>query len=219
MTQVPVTLIDYGVGNLFSVQRALELCGACVTVTSDPEQIVSAERLVLPGVGAFADGMRGLIERGIDSAIVTYAQSGRSLLGICLGMQLLATVSEEFGHHEGLNIVPGVVLPVPATTSEGLPHKIPNIGWAELLRPDPLATWRGTILDGLGEGEEVYLVHSYAVVPDERAYCLANCDYDGQTICTAIRRGNVYGTQFHPEKSGQVGLRILQNFCALPAKY
>jgi glutamine amidotransferase len=134
-------------------------------------------------------------------------------------MQLLATVSEEFGHHEGLNIVPGAVLPVPPTTSEGMPHKIPHIGWTELFRPDTLATWSGTILDGLSEGEEVYLVHSYAVLPDEKACCLASCDYDGQTICTAIRRGNVYGTQFHPEKSGQVGLQILKNFCALPTGY
>lgn len=216
MTQKPVTLIDYGVGNLFSVQRALELCGAEVIVTSNPQQIERAERLVLPGVGAFADGMKGLVERSIDSAIVAYAKNGRPLMGICLGMQLLATVSEEFGHHNGLNIIPGRVVPVPATTADGRPHKIPHIGWAGLQRPARLANWNETILAGLDEGEEVYLVHSYAVVPDDDAYRLANCDYDGQGICTAIRRGSVYGTQFHPEKSGQVGLRILRNFCTLP---
>jgi glutamine amidotransferase len=216
MTLSHVTLIDYGVGNLFSVQRALELCGAKVIVTSDPQQIEQAERLVLPGVGAFADGMKGLIERSIDSAIVAYTQNGRPLLGICLGMQLLATVSEEFGHHNGLNIIPGRVLPVPATTSDGRSHKIPHIGWAGLQRPARLSNWNDTVLAGVNEEEEVYLVHSYAVVPDDEAYRLSNCDYDGQSICTAMRRGTVYGTQFHPEKSGQVGLRILQNFCALP---
>jgi glutamine amidotransferase len=216
MTQAPVTLIDYGIGNLFSVQRALELCGAEVIVTSDPQQIEQAERLVLPGVGAFADGMKGLAERGIDLAVIAYARNGRPLLGICLGMQLLATVSEEFGNHNGLMIIPGRVVPVPATTADGRLHKVPHIGWAGLLRPERLANWDDTILTGLDEGEEVYLVHSYAVVPDDVAHRLANCDYDGQSICTAVRRGNVYGTQFHPEKSGQVGLRVLRNFCALP---
>ena len=216
MIHAPVTLIDYGIGNLFSVQRALELCGAEVIVTSDPQQIKLAERLILPGVGAFSDGMKGLVEYGIDSAVIAHAENGRPLLGICLGMQLLATVSEEFGHHKGLNIIPGRVLPVPATTSDGRPHKVPHIGWASLQRPKRLTNWNDTILAGLNEDDEVYLVHSYSVLPDDEAYRLVNCDYNGRSICTAIRRDNVYGTQFHPEKSGLVGLRILRNFCSLP---
>jgi glutamine amidotransferase len=190
-----------------------------VIVTSDPHEIEQAERLVLPGVGAFSDGMNGLVERGIDSALVAHAQNRRPLLGICLGMQLLATISEEFGHHKGLNIIPGRVLPVPNTTADGRPHKIPHIGWSALKRPMRFASWNNTILAGLDERAEVYLVHSYAVIPDDEKYRLANCDYDGQSICTAIWRDNVYGTQFHPEKSGEVGLQILHNFCALPVSY
>lgn len=216
MTQPTATLIDYGVGNLFSVQKALELCGAEVIVTSDPNKILQAERLVLPGVGAFSDGMKGLVERGIDSALVTYARNRRPLLGICLGMQLLSTISEEFGHHKGLNIIPGRVLPIPNVSVDGKPHKIPHIGWSELHLPKQLASWENSILSGLGELEEVYLVHSYSVIPDDDVYRLANCDYGGHSICTAVQRENVFGTQFHPEKSGKIGLQILKNFCTLP---
>src|SRR5436305_6508308 len=130
-----VTVIEYGIGNLYSVSRALERCGGEVTVTADSVQIEAASRLVLPGVGAFADGMRGLRERGLVEPIRRYAASGRPLLGICLGMQMLATASEEFGVHAGLDLIPGRVVAVPHRTVEGRPHKIPHIGWTALRAP------------------------------------------------------------------------------------
>lgn len=210
-----VVVIDYGVGNLFSVRRALEYCGAEVTLTSDPRAILSASRLVLPGVGAFADGMRGLAEHGLISAIQAYANSGRPFLGICLGMQMLATASEEFGEHAGLGIVPGRVTAIPRTGIDGTPHKIPHIGWTELAQPERAADWGNTILADLEPGASVYLVHSYAVTPENDSHRLADCFYNGRRISAAIRKGNVYGCQFHPEKSGEAGLRILDRFCRL----
>ena len=128
---ISVTVIDYGVGNLLSVSRALEHCGAQVDLADNPAQIARAHRLVLPGVGAFKDGMDGLRERALVEPIRQYASGGRPLLGICLGMQLLLDVSEEFGAHEGLGLIPGRVAAIPATTADGVPHKIPHIGWNE----------------------------------------------------------------------------------------
>ena len=209
---VDVAIIDYGIGNLFSVRRSFECCGARVVVSDDPKVLLSAPRLVLPGVGAFADGMRGLTERELDKVVLEFADSAKPLLGICLGMQMLASISEEFGEHKGLGIIPGRVTPIPKTTIAGKPHKIPHIGWSGLLLPDGLSGWQESILMGLIPGDAVYLVHSFAVQPDDDAYRLANYDYNGQVISAAIRKRNVYGTQFHPEKSSNIGLRILGQF-------
>lgn len=209
---VDAAIVDYGIGNLFSVRRAFEHCGASVVVTDDPRVLLAAPRLVLPGVGAFADGMRGLIERGLDKMVREFADSGKPFLGICLGMQMLASVSEEFGEHKGFGIIPGRVMPIPQTTIAGKCHKIPHIGWVGLERPICLAGWEGSILEGLMPGDAVYLVHSFAVQLDNDAHRLADCIYNGRLISAAIRKGNVYGTQFHPEKSGNIGLAILKNF-------
>jgi imidazole glycerol phosphate synthase, glutamine amidotransferase subunit len=207
-----VTVVDYGVGNLFSVCRALEHCGAGVAVSGDPAVIMASPRVVLPGVGAFADGMQGLAERGLDRAMRGYAASGRPLLGICLGMQLLVSTSEEFGVHAGLGIIPGRVVAIPAAGADGRPHKIPHVGWSPLKVPEGRNGWDDSILKGVAPGESVYLVHSYSVVPDDEAARLADCDYDGRLISAAIQQGNVAGCQFHPEKSGPAGLKILHNF-------
>lgn len=207
-----VTIVDYGIGNLYSVQRALEHCGANVCITSAPHGIDSADRLVLPGVGAFEDGMKGLRERSLVEPLRRYAASGKHLLGICLGMQMLATMSEEFGLHEGLGIVPGRVVAVPAATVAGQPQKIPHIGWTALLRPRPDCDWRGSILEFTPEGTAVYVVHSFAVVPHDPAHRLADCEYGGHRLCVALRKDNVFGAQFHPEKSGPAGLGMLSRF-------
>lgn len=210
-----VTIVDYGIGNLYSVQRALEHCGAQVCFTSTPHGIESAERLVLPGVGAFEDGMKGLRERSLVEPLRRYAASGKPLLGICLGMQMLATVSEEFGVHEGLGIIPGRVLAVPATAVTGQRQKIPHIGWTALLRPRPDGDWRGSILESTPEGTAVYVVHSFTVVPANPANRLADCEYGGHRLCVALHKDKVFGTQFHPEKSGPAGLAILSRFLSL----
>jgi len=210
-----VVVIDYGVGNLFSVQRAFEQCGGAVTLSSDPAIIMAAERLVLPGVGAFADGMRGLIERKLDGVVCDYAKSGRPLLGICLGMQMLADASEEFGVHHGLGIIPGRVQAIEPTRADGRPHKIPHIGWAALKVPAGRNDWSDSILADTQPGESVYLVHSYAFVPEGSQHRLADVEYHGRTISAAVQHGQVYGCQFHPEKSGAVGLRIVRRFLSL----
>jgi glutamine amidotransferase len=208
---VQVTVIDYGIGNLYSVRRALERCGGEVTLTADATQIEVASHLVLPGVGAFADGMLGLRERGLIEPIQRYAASRRPLLGICLGMQMLASVSEEFGRHEGLGLIPGRVVPVPHMTTDGRTQKIPHIGWNGLV-PPPDGDWRDSLLRGTPAGTAVYLVHSYSVIPDDPRHSLADCVYGGHRIAAAIRCGRVEGCQFHPEKSGEAGLGMLAQF-------
>jgi glutamine amidotransferase len=209
-----VTLIDYGIGNLFSVTRAFEVCGAEVRLADSAPALEAAERVVLPGVGAFSDGMRGLEERSLVGALRQYASSGRPLLGICLGMQLLLSASEEFGEHEGLGIVPGRVVPVAARRSDGTSRKIPHIGWSELV-PGPARTlWQGSILDGLQSGTTMYFVHSFTASPEDATVRLADCDYEGTRVCAALQAGNVAACQFHPERSGVRGLQVIRNFLA-----
>ena len=210
-----VTIVDYGMGNLLSVRRAFEHCRAEVNVATDATAVYDAERLVLPGVGAFADGMHEIRQSGLYDALREYSTLNRPMLGICLGMQMLFSCSEEFGDHQGLGIIPGQVVKIPVVGTDGLPHKIPHVGWSGLLRPEEVGGWNGTILEGLPSGADVYLVHSYAAVPARSADRLAYCHYDGQVITAAVRSGAVYGCQFHPEKSGPVGLQILNRFARL----
>ncbi len=207
-----VTVIDYGASNLLNVVRALEHCGAQVEVTNAPEVILSSMKLVFPGVGAFGQCMDGLRGRGLVQPIKNYVDSGRPFLGICVGMQVMFETGEEFGHHQGLGIVQGTVSKIPNTGKDGRPHKIPHIGWSELL---PARDWNGTIfasLSGRTTKNYAYFVHSYHGHPTNRDDMLATVDYNGVEICAAIQRGNVYGCQFHPEKSGGLGLSILQKF-------
>jgi imidazole glycerol-phosphate synthase subunit HisH len=207
-----VTIIDYGVGNLYSVTRSLELCGAEVHVSSSPADIDRAVRLVLPGVGAFADGMDGLHQRGLVGALRRYAETDRPLLGICLGMQMLLEYSYEFGVHEGLGIIQGNVVGVPPNAANGDQHKIPHIGWSRLRLSRGRASWTGTPLGALREGDAAYFVHSFMAAPSNAAHRLADCEYDGVEVSAAIARGLVTGCQFHPEKSGETGLRVLKEF-------
>ena len=209
MTTPRATVIDYGIGNLHSVLKALRHEGAEVTLSADARDVAVAERLVLPGVGAFADGMKGLAERGLVEPLRAYAESGRPLLGICLGMQLLMGESDEFGRHEGLGIVPGRVVEIRREAG----FKVPQIGWNRIYPPDG-AGWGGTLLGALEPGAMVYFVHSYTAVPERENDRLADSVYAGQRISAAVRRGNVWGCQFHPEKSGSAGLTIVRRFLA-----
>lgn len=210
-----VTVLDYGMGNLLNVARAFEHIGADVRIAETAEQAGNAERLVLPGVGAFAGGMREVKARGFDQAVREHVAKQRPLLGICLGMQMLLDVSEEFGRHEGLGLIAGRVVPVPASAANGRPHKVPHIGWSGLYPTSAGPTWERSILAGLREGAAVYFVHSFMADPADPAHRLADCLYDDQPLCAAVQKDNVFGCQFHPEKSGEVGLAILRNFLRL----
>lgn len=209
-----VVVIDYGLGNLFSVSRAIESQGAHAMLTSDVDVIRKAERLVLPGVGAFGAGMASLRSRGLVDPIREAVSAGASLLGICLGMQLLGSASEEFGEHEGLGLVPGRVIAIPRTSVDGSPQRVPFVGWAPL-RPPPGARWEGTVLEGLREATAVYSVHSFVLQPSVPDTAIAQYTVGGREVCAAVKHGRVTGTQFHPEKSGPAGLQILARFLSM----
>jgi glutamine amidotransferase len=211
-----VTVIDYGIGNLLNVVRALQHCGATVTVVEQATDVSTLpSRLVLPGVGAFTGGMAEMRQRGFDDLVRRFAGTGRPFMGICVGAQMLFDVGEEFGEHPGLGLIPGRVQPVPAQTSAGLPHRIPHIGWSALVQPEARSGWAGTPMAQFPAGDAVYFVHSFAPVPAHEADRLADTYYDGVRICAAVGRGNIWGCQFHPERSGERGLGVLKSFLAL----
>lgn len=207
-----VVVIDYGVGNLLSVSRGLEHCGASVLVSNDPEIILAAPRIVLPGVGAFLDAMAELHRRNLDDVVRTFARQGKPLLGICLGMQLLLDESEEFGVTAGLGLIPGRVIPIPTSSTDGRVQKVPHIGWSELSLPDGRTSWDDTLLQGMSANEAFYFVHSFMAAPEDPSHRVADCKYGGAAVSAVIGRANIHGCQFHPEKSGTVGLRVLKRF-------
>lgn len=205
-----VGIIDYGMGNLLNVARAFEYCGAHVDFISTEEEIAGANMLVLPGVGAFPDGMEELHNRKLVDAIRRHVNDEKPLLGICLGMQMLFESSEEFGGCEGLGLLTGKVIAIPDAGVDGIKHKIPHIGWNELMRGSE-CSWDGTLLDDIEEGASVYFVHSYMVELENQLNQLAYCDYDGRKISAVVKANNIMGCQFHPEKSGNAGLKIIEN--------
>ena len=216
MTSLNVTILDYGMCNLLNVARAFEHVGAQVTVTEDPRAALAAERLVVPGVGAFRDSMKEVSERGFGDAIRRFAESGRPMFGICVGMQMLFDGSDEFGDHAGLGILPGRVRAVPNVDLNGVAQRVPHIGWNGLVAPRQGRDWAGTLLAPFaGEHPAMYFVHSFAAVPDDPADALADCLYGGHRLCAAVQRGNLVATQFHPERSGEAGLAITRRFLAL----
>ena len=214
MSALEVAIIDYGVGNVLSVQRGLEHCGAKVVLTADPEKILAAKRVVLPGVGAFGNAMQALNRLNLVTVIRELARSQVSLLGICLGMQLLLEESEEFGVTVGLGLIPGRVIPIPTQALSGEPQKIPHIGWSVLQPSGASSGWDGTLLQDTRPGEATYFVHSYMANPSNPAHRIAECMYGGHLISAVIGRDQITGCQFHPEKSGEVGLKILKRFLA-----
>ena len=199
-------IIDYGVGNLFSLTSSFQALGADVTVSSSPDVIRSADRLVLPGVGAFRDARAKLSASGLDRVVIEEVKKGKKLLGICLGMQMLFEKSYEYGEYEGLGLLKGEIRPIAEVIDEGL--KIPHIGWNALTfhKNSPLFRY-------LKEGDFVYFVHSYYATGCEDSL-IATADYS-YPLTAAVAKGNLYGCQFHPEKSGEVGLNILKAFLEL----
>ncbi len=204
-----IAIVDYGVGNLFSLKSSLDALGVEAQVTGDARALSEAEKIILPGVGAFGDAADKLRASGLDGVIKRQAQGGKPLMGICLGMQLLFNESEEYGRHEGLGLVKGRVAPMKGVVPENL--KIPQIGWNGLVFPHDRE--KSPIFKYVNEGDCVYFVHSYYAVDCDESL-IASTEY-GVTVTAAVAAGNVFGCQFHPEKSGKVGLRILKGFCEL----
>jgi glutamine amidotransferase len=204
-----IAIVDYGVGNLFSLSSSFRAIGADILVTSDPDAIRSADKIVLPGVGAFGDAAELLRQSGLGQVVVDEARSGKPLLGICLGMQLLLERSFEYGEHKGLGLIPGDVVPMAPVVPEG--YKVPHIGWNALHFPKDKPV--SPLFRYIKEGDCVYFVHSYYGSNCDESI-IATTEY-GPELTAAVACGNVYGTQFHPEKSGSVGLNILRAFCEL----
>ncbi|MGO0790238.1 imidazole glycerol phosphate synthase subunit HisH [Herbaspirillum seropedicae] len=215
MNQFDVVVIDYGIGNLLSVRRGLEHCGASVEVSSDPDVIYAAPRVLLPGVGAFANAMDELQRLQLVEVVQTVAARGTPLLGICLGMQLLLDQSEEFGRTAGLGLIPGEVVPINAKRPDGMPLKVPHIGWSELYPEQDGTGWSGTLMQDVKPGDAVYFVHSFMARTLAPSHRLAQCRYGDLAVSAVISRDNIHGCQFHPEKSGETGLKILRSFLSL----
>ena len=202
-----IAIIDYGVGNLFSLKCSFESIGADICVTSDPKEIEKADRIILPGVGAFEDAAKKLRDSGLDKVVKEECAKGKPLLGICLGMQMLFERSFEYGEHEGLGLIKGNIRPISDVIDEGL--KIPHIGWNAL----HFGEKKDDLFKYLKEGDFVYFVHSYYGADCEESV-IATTEYSA-SLTAAVRSGNVCGVQFHPEKSERVGLSILKAFCEI----
>ena len=208
-----IAIIDYGVGNLFSLCSSLQSIGAEAVVTPDPAVIRAADRIILPGVGAFADAAEKLRATGLDQVLLEEAARGKKIMGICLGMQMLFEESFEYGIHKGLGLIPGRVIPMAGYIPEGL--KIPHIGWNPLILK---GEEKHPLLKYVEEGDCVYFVHSYFATDTDAAdgtsAVIATAEY-GRELTAAVAKDNVMGCQFHPEKSGKVGLNILKAFCEM----
>ncbi len=204
-----VVIVDYGVGNLFSLKSSFLAIGQDAIVTADPAMLRQADRILLPGVGAFGDAANKLRESGLQQAIIDEAKRGKPLMGICLGMQLLLEKGYEYGEYKGMGLIPGEIRSIAETIPAGL--KIPHIGWNALHFPKAHPLFRY-----LKEGDFVYFVHSYHGVKCEESV-IATAEY-GATLTAAVACENVVGCQFHPEKSGEVGLKILRAFCEMEGK-
>jgi glutamine amidotransferase len=209
-----IVVVDYGLGNLYSVQRALSHVGASSRITSDAFELEGAAGIVLPGVGAFGDAIERLNATGLASALRDYAASGRPVLGVCLGMQLLFSASHEFGLHPGLDLISGSVERLSTQGENGRVVKVPHVGW-NTVRAVRIEGWEGTPLEGLPSEVPQYFVHSYRAVPLDPATVLGVTEYGGENFCSSIAAANVFGCQFHPELSGPGGLRIYQNFAMI----
>jgi imidazole glycerol-phosphate synthase subunit HisH len=217
---VSAAIVDYGLGNLFSIRQACEAAGMEARITASHAELLDADVILLPGVGAFGDAMAALRRLDLVGPLRAVGSSGKLIVGICLGMQLLLTESREFGRHEGLGLVEGEVVSLREQRTAERRLKVPLIGWHGIY-PAPgrsVDDWAGTPLDGTPEGASMYFVHSFHVTPADGRTVLATSTYGDLEFCSALRSGNVMGFQFHPERSGPEGLRIYGNIAKIAAK-
>lgn len=209
-----VSIIDYGMGNLFSVRQACEHVGVNPVVTSDKSVIESSDALILPGVGAFGDAMSFLQRLDLISPIKDFISAGKPFLGICLGLQLLMDESEEFGIHKGLGIIPGKVIKFPRQNSDGSRNKVPQVGWNKITK-NPLSLkrdWVNTPLMNIMDAEFMYFVHSFYAAPEQKELILTLTKYGQTEYCSSLLYGNIFAVQFHPEKSSLEGIKIYRNW-------
>ncbi len=207
--QHDVAIVDYGLGNLFSIQQACRHVGLGAVITSDKQDIANARAVILPGVGAFGDAIAELERLDLFDLLRDISTSGKPLMGICLGMQLLMSESREFGQYGGLNLISGSVRGFREDCEAN--SKIPQIGWNRISRSEG-GSWNGSPLENLDDGTFMYFVHSYYVVPEDTETVLAITTFGGIEYCSALRRENIFGCQFHPERSGVAGLKIYASF-------
>lgn len=203
-----ISILDYGIGNVRSIKNALDTMNVEAVLTDSRAQIMDSAGLVLPGVGAFTAGMGELNERGLCEQLRDFVQSGRPLIAICLGMQMLFEESEEFGVTTGLGLIPGKVVRMPIGESS---EKLPHIGWNRAIEPRS-GRWNGTVMNSTEDGAEFYFVHSYCGQPADPSTILSETEYGEIRFCSAVQYENIYGFQYHPEKSGPTGLKILEEF-------
>ncbi len=214
-SKVTVGILDYGIGNVKSMANALERIGATPLLTRIETEILNADALIFPGVGAFAKGMNNINEFNLRDLIFKFVETGKPFLGVCLGMQLLLDESDEFGTTPGLGLIKGRVTTMPLPSDSQ--YKLPHISWNGIHKPTA-GRWDNTILAQTPENADVYFVHTFVAMPNNPEDVLATAEYGGTTFCSAIQHKNIYGVQFHPEKSGEVGLNILRSFVSLIEK-
>ncbi len=207
MKNISVSIIDYGLGNLFNIQRAFDAIGINSIISSNPKEIKESSHLLLPGVGAFEEGMENLKKQSLVETILEFSDSGKPILGICLGMQLLMSQSFEGGEHKGLDLIEGKVLPLEKTPE----IKIPNIGWTTLMKNQEKEK-SGSLLENLPEDPYMYFLHSYQVQVNDSNHILSKTIYGDNEFCSSVQKDNIYGCQYHPELSAVNGLQILRNF-------
>lgn len=212
MTSTPCIVVDYGIGNVFSVLHALKNCGVSATLSGDRDAIMAAERVILPGVGAFGRAADRLRDLGLDETIHDFIGTGRPFLGICVGMQLLMETGFEFGEHQGLGLIPGTVEKINSADTQGRPVRVPLIGWYPVGAGHLAARAGAAILRDPQLAAAYYFIHSFEARPKDEETVLAWVDHGTHRVVAAVRKDNVYGIQFHPERSGQAGLDLLGNF-------
>jgi glutamine amidotransferase len=206
-----VAIIDYGLGNLFSINQACEHVGLNPVITSDIEIISEADALILPGVGAFGDAMNSLKENNLIDPVLNFVKSGKPFMGICLGMQLLFTESEEFGSNKGLNLIEGKIVRFPELNNKGEVIRVPQIQWNQIYK-NTSALWDSSPLKNIDEGTYMHFVHSYYAIPANKETILSYSEYEDVKYASAVIKDNVIGIQYHPEKSAEAGLKIYQNW-------
>ena len=207
-----IGILDYGVGNVKSISNAVSKVGRAPVLTNNQDILIDCDGLIIPGVGAFSHGMEKLKSANLVKFIKSYAKSGKPVLGICLGMQLLFSDSEEFGFSAGLNLIPGSVKKLDSSLPEkSVKLKLPNVGWRNIDKANH--SWDKTILEGVEKDDELYFVHSFAVLFNDQNSALSTSTYEGIKFCSTVMFNNIYGCQFHPEKSSIIGLKIINNFC------